>query len=370
MRLPQEARPGIVDVQCVVSQGYQTDLVVAHVFSRIMRHVFSSFFAMIPLTALLHAAAPASTHAVAWEALAPLPAPNGGCMAGVYEGRIVVVGGTNWEGGVKNWLQDVHAYDSATQQWTTLKDALETPVAYGLDVLLDTPQLGGLFGGFLGGTDGKQALKVVATLSENKIRLRPKPDLPAAAVLMAGGVIEDQGLVVLVGGMDDPANLPGVTRMTHILQKKAVRRAADHPGKPFAVAASAAGRSELFVFGGMTYDAATQLPVNTDVAYAYSPAKDSWRPLKPLPKPNRGLAAVTLDTQHVYLAGGYTDDFTAEAVIYDMQADTYRPAPPLPIAAMVKLVRCGDFIYCLGGEDKKQSRTDKCFRMKVSELLK
>lgn len=328
-----------------------------------MRHPF--LFAMIPLTSLLLATA----HAAEWEALPPLLAPNGGCLAGVHEGRIVVVGGTNWEGGVKNWLKDVHLFDPATLRWSTLKDALDTPVAYGTEVLMDAPPLGGLFGGFLGGTDGKQALKTIGTLVENKIRLRPKPDLPAASVLTAGGAIENPGVIVLVGGMDDPGHLAGVTRTTHILEKKAVRRAADYPGAPFAIAASAAGVDELFIFGGMNYDATTQQPVNTAVAYAYSPAKDAWRPLLPLAKPTRGLAAVLLDKQHIYLAGGYTDDFTAEATIYDMQAGTYKPAPPLPHAAMVKLVRCGEYVYCLGGEDKKQSRTDKCFRVKVRDLL-
>lgn len=36
---------------------------------------------------------------------------------------------------------------------------------------------------------------------------------------------------------------------------------------------------------------------------------------------------------------------------------------------MVGLVKHEGFIYCLGGEDKKQSRTDKCFRIPVDELL-
>lgn len=352
----------------MVPSRYQTDPVVARVFSPIMRHAL--LFAMIPLTSLLLATAPASTHAAEWEALPPMLAPNGGCLAGVHEGRIVVVGGTNWEGGVKNWLKDVHFFDPATMQWSTLKGALDTPVAYGTEVLMDAPPLGGLFGGFLGGTDGKQPLKVIGTLVEDKIRLRPKADLPATTVLMAGGAIENPGVVVLAGGMDDAGNLASVTRMTHILEKKAVRRAADYPGPPFAIAASAAGMDELFVFGGMNYDATTQQPVNTAAAYAYSPAKDTWRPLKPLATPTRGVAAVLLDKQHVYLAGGYTDAFTTDAVIYDLQADTYRPAPPLPHAAMVKLVRCGEFVYCLGGEDKKQSRSDKFFRVKTSELLK
>jgi hypothetical protein len=86
--------------------------------------------------------------------------------------------------------------------------------------------------------------------------------------------------------------------------------------------------------------------------------------------PNRGLTAIALDDQHIYLAGGYTDDFTADAFIYDVKSNTYSKSKALPYAAMVSLVKLDGFVYCLGGEDKKQSRTDKFFRIPVVELLK
>jgi hypothetical protein len=79
---------------------------------------------------------------------------------------------------------------------------------------------------------------------------------------------------------------------------------------------------------------------------------------------------VALDERHIYLAGGYRDDFTADAVIYDVKTDSYRKAKPLPYAAMVALVKCEGFVYCIGGEDKMKSRSDKFFRIPVSELLK
>ena len=84
----------------------------------------------------------------------------------------------------------------------------------------------------------------------------------------------------------------------------------------------------------------------------------------------RGLCAIALDEHRIYLAGGYTSDFTADAVIYDAKSDSYTTAMPLPYAAMVSLVKLDGHVYCLGGEDKKQSRTDKFFRIPVAELLK
>lgn len=224
---------------------------------------------------------------------------------------------------------------------------------------------------FLGGTDGSQALKVLACIAGDKTHVQI-PSLPSSVVLSAGGDVA--GRYVVAGGTDDAANLVGLQRSVHAVEwiKGAwqVKTMADFPGKPFAVAASAVVGSELFIFGGMNYDSAASAPVNSTEAYAFAPEKNTWRKLKPLAVAVRGMTAVKLDGEHIYLAGGYTSDFTADAVIYDVKSDSYSKGKPLPYAAMVGLVKLDGYVYCLGGEDKKQSRTDKFFRIPVAELLK
>ncbi len=326
-------------------------------------------------------------HAADWQPLPPLPEPNGGFMCGACEGRIVVIGGTNWVGGKKHWLKAVRSFDPASQKWSNSKE-LESPLAY-------APLFyGGDSFAFLGGFDGEAPSgKFTLVNSSDPVELNLDFDQPKSLVLAAGGAVGD--LLVVSGGTNDPANLAGLTKSTYsfqwgtesrsfaLLRVRAaelsqspsrssggfrVSRLADYPGKPFAVAASAVAGSELFVFGGMNYDAATATPVNATEAYAFSPAKNTWRKLRPLAVANRGMTAVTLDDQHLYLAGGYTSDFTADAFIYDVKSDTYARAKPLPYAAMVSLVKLGDYLYCLGGEDKKQSRTDKCHRIPLDAL--
>jgi N-acetylneuraminic acid mutarotase len=165
-----------------------------------------------------------------------------------------------------------------------------------------------------------------------------------------------------------------VQRSTHSLQREGgtwvVSRLADRPGKGFATAASAVVGGELFVFGGLNWDEASQAVQNITASYAFDPVKNAWRTIRPLAQPARGVTAVALDSHQIYIAGGYRDDFTADAVIYDVKADSYRKAQPLPYAAMVALVKLDGFVYCLGGEDKMKSRTDKFFRIPVEELLK
>ncbi len=303
-----------------------------------------------------------TAHASDWEQLPPLPEPNGGFICGAANGKIVVVGGTNWEGGTKHWLRAIHLFDPASTRWTKLRD-LDGPIAYGIRI-----QQGAAFA-YLGGTDGQRPLKAIAVLEGSKTSVQ-LPALPDAMVLAAGGDVA--GKQVMVGGTDDPMNLAGVQRTVHALEfiegNWQVKKMADYPGKPFAVAASAVVGNELFIFGGMNYDAATQQPVNTTEAYAFSPAKNTWRKLQPLAIANRGMAAMALDDQHIYLAGGYQDEFTTSGMIYDVKTDTYRKAKSLPYAAMVGLVKLDGFVYCFGGEDKKQSRTDKFFRIPIAEL--
>lgn len=315
---------------------------------------------------LLSLAATMSAPAADWEALPPLPEPNGGALCGSVGGKIVLVGGTHWEGGTKNWLRAIHEFDPMRKIWRKVKDLEAGPVAYGIPM-----QEASRFS-FVGGSDGTRAWKAFAFVDGLTTELQPVPDLPSSVVLSGGGVVGGKYLVV--GGTEDTANVASVQRSTHSVEwsdgRWTVTKLADYPGRAFAVAASAVVGEELYLFGGMNYDTASSGVVNSTSCYAFSPTKNSWRQTKSLAVANRGLAGIALDEQHIYLAGGYTGTFTTEAFIYDVKTDVYRSAEPLPYPAMVSLVRSGGYVYCLGGEDKMKSRTDKFFRVPIAELLK
>ena len=328
--------------------------------------------ALMMIATVVMAARPALAQ---WEPLPPLPEPNGGFACGHHGSLIVLVGGTNWAGGKKNWLNHIRHFDSMTKTWKPEFDARLPggPSAYAAACQVNENRLT-----LVGGTDGKESQAKLMIIDSIKTSEGSAiKDLGDAVVLSAGGDVS--GRTLIVGGTSDAANLAGVTRTTHEIvfidepwkdRHWLAKSLADYPGKPFATAASAVVGEELFVFGGMNYDKVNQAALNTAEAYAFSPEKNVWRKLKPLAAPTRGLSAVTLDENHIYIAGGYREDFTAEAVIYEEKTDSYRKAPALPYAAMVGLVKMGEHVYCLGGEDKKQSRTDKFFRIPVAELLK
>lgn len=316
------------------------------------------------LCSLMVLATLVSADAANWEELPPLPVPNGGGICGTVGSRIVMIGGTNWEGGQKNWLRSIFEYDPDRRAWSRADD-LPKPIAYGVGIWT----VGGI--GFLGGSDGSQPVKALVTMHGTRPASQPIADLPSSIVLAAGGSIGRQH--VIVGGTHDAANVEGAQRTTHVVEllngQWTVTRRADHPGHPFVTAASAVAGEELFVFGGAHWDAERKGVVNTTEAFAFSPAKNEWRALQPLPIATRGVSAVALDARRIYLAGGFTDAFTAEAWIYDVATDRYHRATPLPVTGMVSLVCAGDFLYSLAGEDRMKSRTDRCFRIPVTALL-
>lgn len=317
-----------------------------------------------------------TVHAADWEKLPPLPAPNGGGVCGVQGSRIVVAGGTNWEGGVKNWLRDVHEFDPVTKKWVTLMP-LEKPAGYAVTFQSFNDKNQGLVS-FVGGSDGKAPLKSFVGIDGKKNAFLAVSQLPDALVSCAGGQLGDSDIIV--GGTNDAANLAGCVRAVHSLQFQGgnwvVAQLANYPGKPFCTAASTVCGAELFVFGGANWDEKTKDAPNAGVlnaseAYAFSGITMKWRALRPMPFAARGMAAIALDNERVYLAGGYKSDpegFTAEALIYDATADAYSPAKPLPYAASVTLVAHDGYIYCIGGEDMKKHRSDAFFRIKAEDL--
>lgn len=299
-------------------------------------------------------AAPALT----WARRAPLPVGNGGFVAAALGGKIVIAGGTTWQGETKRWLDEIWAYDPGTDAWRAagrLPGALAYPVSGYAD--------GQLW--WTGGSGGGAALPGVWRLGAE---LRPERGAASTGgrVYAAGGVVG--GSLLVVGGTDDQAALSrvGAEFRAIDLATGAVTALAAYPEPSVTTAAAAVVGERLYVFGGARWDAASQTVVNHDAAHVYDPARGRWRALPRLPHPGRGLAVVALDARRILIAGGYRNDaveFVADAFVFDLERGTYTPAPPLPYAAMVTLVQDGEWLYCLGGEDRKRHRTDAVHRV-------
>lgn len=307
------------------------------------------------------AASAASPRAGGWEPLPPLPQGNGGATCGVAGGKIVVVGGANWVDGKKIWLRDVSEFDPASRAWR-VRDQLPEPSAWGLGAEMP--------GGFLviGGTTGRELTQAVARVTAKGTTRTPADWLEAVMYIM-GGRMGDE--VVGVGGTRDVSKVSGSTARVWAWNPESgrARELPAYPGGPISLAASVIVGDELFVFGGAAPDPATHEDRNVRGAFAYSHGRSAWRHLKDYPNATRIASAVRIGERWIYIGGGYDETgFTDAGYLYDIEGDRYEASRPIPIAACVALVRCGDWIYCLGGEDRPAHRTDTAFRIAVADL--
>lgn len=298
-----------------------------------------------------------------WEELPRLPEPTGGPVCVELGGSILVAGGANWREDRKQWLRSVHRFDPAARQWVTLAPmagALAHPV---FGVANDTAYA-------IGGTDGRTYFAGVVRLRRDGAEWSATGGATVPAVVSAGGLVGEE--LIVVGGTDDPANTRGYRSGTWAwnIRTGDTRSLPDWPAVPVGVAASAVVGEELLVFGGGAWSDAAGAVVNHPAAHAFSPRHHRWRRLEPLPWAARGVTAVPLDATRVYVGGGFgPEGFTDRAWIYDVARDAYTPAPALPQTAMVALVRCGEYIYSIGGEDRPKHRSDLVHRARIADLL-
>jgi hypothetical protein len=299
-----------------------------------------------------------------WQPIPPLLEANGGFACGVVDKKIVVIGGTNWKDETKHWLDGIWVFDPKSQKWEA-HGKLPHPLAYAVAADWNGVLI------IAGGTDGKEPRKDVWRIQPS-LEPRRIGKLNDDAVIAVGSMVGED--LFLLGGCADPSALTGLHgRGVRLNLGRGDTSPLQPPGSvPFALAASAVVGRELFVFGGVTPAPTNEIANLTD-AWALDAGKDKWRSLNPFPIAVRGASAVKLDKHRILIAGGYggqPEGFTAAAFIYDTKRDAYAKTLDLPVAALVGLVRAGDFVYALGGEDRGKHRTDACFRVKVAELLK
>lgn len=316
-----------------------------------------------PLAALLAGMMAADAPAAGWERRAPLPVANGGFVAAALGRRIVIAGGTTWDGDTKRWLDHIWSYDPVTDRWSEagrLSAALAYPASAQIGETL----------WWTGGSSGDMTHRSLWTLGGD-LNPRLVSRLSEGFVYAAAAPV---GLELhVIGGTDDQAALDRVSNRFRSIDLKTGRsiELPPYPEKGLTTATAVAVDGRVLVFGGASWDSTSRTVVNHAAAHAYDPRTRRWSALPPLPRPNRGLTAISLGPRRLYLAGGYEGDdagFVAGGLIFDPVNPGYRPATPLPYAGMVTLVKLDGWVYCLGGEDRKRHRSDAVHRIAADGL--
>jgi hypothetical protein len=293
---------------------------------------------------------------ISWTEGRPMPQGRASFAGGLVGGALVVAGGTYWRDGVKLWSDVVDLYDPAAGAWRP-GPALPHPLAYaavasaagsGLEVF--------------GGHDGKDVALDTWVLPDPAGAWRRSGALPSSR--LHGRAETLGGRTYLLGGARSVADF----RAAHgdLLVRGAGSAEwtveVELPGGPRLLMASAVARQTLYMFGGLRSNAAGVLE-NLPDAHRYDPSAKRWTRLADLPYGARGLTATVVSDRWIYLFGGNTASTEEEnrrapdhgylrrVLVYDIEADRYTEATPLPRPAMLlDFVLSRGVLYGAGGE--------------------
>jgi N-acetylneuraminic acid mutarotase/DNA-binding beta-propeller fold protein YncE len=327
--------------------------------------------------AALNGAWPAPTMIAWWEST-PAPEPRAGYASGVIGGKLLLIGGTYWEGTKGNWTKKiwsaaVHAFDPVKQTWERLPDA---PVTLGYAA---SAQVGEeIFA--LGGVQNGQPSRDVWRLRKSGARYAwdrygqlPAPRLFASAV-SAGKRL------YLLGGTSkfEPYDAKGTcctsTTATNTLwvldtgdPSRGWKPLAPYPGDLRWGQQAETDGAAVYMFGG-SYQAAQQDTVrHFNEVLRYDLAAGQWARVADLPEEMQGAAPTLVHGRIILVASG------KKVMLFDPKTARFSPLDPLPQSASVdRFVWIDPLLVGASGENSVEGprrRSEWTFLGRVSEVL-
>lgn len=338
------------------------------------------------LPILILAAANAQTHSH-WRTLAPLPDPIGfaGMAAGVLDGKLVALGGSQWsrpiwQEGSRRFNDRIFVLDALDGKWRTATTRLPEPCAH----FAAAASHDAIY--IAGGTDMRGCRSAVYEVRPRAgdYALRRLPDMPRP-IGYAVGVLA-QGRLYVIGGASDPSSTAPTREVwsldtTH--PETGWRREADLPGPGVIVPSAGVAARSVFLFGGMAFDAGK--PVPSKAAYFLSHSGATWERLPDIPEARVGAntPCPLLADGKLWLVGGYSvvwagaqrehPGFDEGTFRFDVKSRTWSPGPLLPNAGAGDRDSSGDagpvppigapvvvwnnHVIVIGGEVRPSTRT-------------
>ena len=326
-----------------------------------------------------------------WKLFAPLPdrVGFGGMFAGVLNGRLVAGGGSQFSGkplwlkGEKVFTDRIFTLPAPGAKW--VEHPTKLPVAMGSFASAATTDAIYLAGGLNAHGCLRQVWELRA--SGDTFAFTALPDLPKAIGYGAAAIVGRRFFIV--GGLDAPASkTPAVDVWSLDLDapraQPAWRREPDLPGVGVFVAAAATDGKNLYVFGGVGFDAAGKaVPSKSACRLALSSA--NWERLPDLPAPRVGISSPcpVVPGNKLFLVGGYAEvfpgaprehpGFSAQTLYFDFAHGRWENGPVLPVAPVADrdspgdagpapmigapCVRWRDWVVVVGGEVRSSVRT-------------
>lgn len=223
--------------------------------------------------------------------------------AAVLYGEIYVAGGQTAAG---DPTRAVEVYSPSNDGWLPIA-SLPQPL-YG-SLLVADEDAGTLY--LFGGHDGETAVSTVYTYDLDQDSWLKLPDMPAARVNAAGGLVNDT--IYIVGGEGENGALKSCVQFS--LESQTWTSCAEMM-MARADGAAVSFISKLYVFGGQIGSADGQI-----IAEVYDPTTDSWTPILGPTELEAvqswtGLGVGLVETRIYATSGQLDDQFSTEAYIY------------------------------------------------------
>jgi N-acetylneuraminate epimerase len=296
-----------------------------------------------------------------WTKSTPFPESRAGYAAGVLDGKLVIAGGTYWEGSKGHWIKKyfsatTHAFDPITQVWEKLPD-LPIPLGYAAYVVVGNK----LF--VLGGYTGTEVSRKIYTLAKTPSGYA-WTDFGALPVdrLFAGAVSVGRRIYLLGGTTQfEPLDPTGTcctsktaTNSFMVLDttrpEKGWSQLAPLPGPRRWFFSTTTDGKSIWMFGGR-FQAEPQDPItNYSLVFRYDIAKVRWEAMKPLPEENPKASSpspVVVKDKIILITN------IKKVWQLDLGTLEYSELAPLPEAASVDtFVWLKDRIIGAGGENE------------------
>ena len=310
------------------------------------------------------ASAFAQSGQLGWKKSTPLPEPRGGYAAGVLDGKLVIAGGTYWEGRPGNWTQkrfsaSTHAFDPDRQVWERLPD-IPSPFGYGAYTVLNNCLY------LLGGYTGSEESDRILTLRKqgNRYVWKTVGRLPEPRLFAWAGSVGSS--IYLLGGTlhfepyDKSGTCCTTATATNDLMvwdtaepRRGWKMLAPHPGRPRWLFAAETDGQSIWMFGG-SYQQKQQDPFTRFLeAYRYRIDQGTWEELPSLPAATHDatpLVPLRIEDKILLVS------FSKTVWQFNLKTLTYSQSTPLPEEAYVdKFVWLDNRIIGAGGERKTEA---------------
>lgn len=240
-----------------------------------------------------------------WRDLPPLPQALAGQFVGVVGGRLVVAGGSHWDGvpppwdgGTKNWVDTVYTLGPGERAWR-LTGRLPRKLGYGVAISLQDSML------CMGGQspEGNVASAWRLTLADGAIHVEPFPSLPEPVSNAAGALVGDT--IYVAGGQASPASAVALRRGWQFRlgdAKAGWQPLPPWPGTAVMLPAAAAAGHAFYLVGGAELAGSPPVRQFRSAVFRFSPGR-GWEKLADLPHPSQAGYAIGHEGDLLLLGG-------------------------------------------------------------------